>query len=93
MDDLYELSLADVGALTYRKSECVLNDVLEESLAMFQERCNAAQLHIELKLPAQPLVLEADAKRLQQLFSNLQPARQHRLDPRGRILDTLQGLR
>ena len=71
VDDLYELSLADVGALTYRKSECVLNTLLEESVAMYQERCNAAQLRVELKLPAQPLILDADAKRLQQLFSNL----------------------
>ena len=85
VDDLYELSLADVGALTYRKSECVLNDVLEESLAMFQERCNAAQLHIDMELPAQPLVLEADAKRLQQLFSNLLENAVRYTDPGGRV--------
>lgn len=85
VDDLYELSLADVGALTYRKSECVLNDVLEESLAMFQERCYAAQLHIDMELPAQPLVLEADAKRLQQLFSNLLENAVRYTDPGGRV--------
>lgn len=85
VDDLYELSLADVGALTYRKSECVLNDVLEESLAMFQERCNAAQLHIDMELPAPPLVLEADAKRLQQLFSNLLENAVRYTDPGGRV--------
>lgn len=71
VDDLYELSLADVGALTYRKSECVLNELLESTAAMFQERCNAAQLRLELDLPVQPLRLEADPKRLQQLFGNL----------------------
>ncbi|MCW2097838.1 UNVERIFIED_ORG: two-component system sensor histidine kinase BaeS [Pseudomonas psychrophila] len=85
VDDLYELSLADVGALTYRKSECVLNDVLKESLAMFQERCNAAQLHIDMELPAPPLVLEADAKRLQQLFSNLLENAVRYTDPGGRV--------
>jgi len=85
VDDLYELSLADVGALTYRKSECVLNDVLEESVAMFQERCYAAQLHIDMELPAQPLVLEADAKRLQQLFSNLLENAVRYTDPGGRV--------
>ncbi|MES2870213.1 MAG: sensor histidine kinase efflux regulator BaeS [Pseudomonadota bacterium] len=71
VDDLYELSLADVGALTYRKSDCELNELLEESAAMFQERFNAAHLRLELDLPTQPLLLEADPKRLQQLFSNL----------------------
>lgn len=71
VDDLYELSLADVGALTYRKSECDLNDLLDGCVAMFQERCNARHLRLELELPTTPLRLEADPKRLQQLFSNL----------------------
>ncbi|MFJ4142708.1 sensor histidine kinase efflux regulator BaeS [Pseudomonas sp. NPDC089734] len=71
VDDLYELSLADVGALTYRKTDCELNELLESSVAMFQERCTTRKLNLELKLPAQPLHLMADAKRLQQLFGNL----------------------
>lgn len=71
VDDLYELSLADVGALTYRKAPCLLNDLLENSLAMYRDRFTARQLQIDLELPRQPLELLADASRLQQLFSNL----------------------
>ncbi|MFJ6088688.1 MULTISPECIES: sensor histidine kinase efflux regulator BaeS [Pseudomonas] len=71
VDDLYELSLADVGALTYRKSECSLNELLALSVAMFQERCQAARLQVEMKLPERPMQLDADPKRLQQLFANL----------------------
>ena len=52
---------------------------------MFQERCNASQLHIDMELPAQPLVLEADAKRLQQLFSNLLENAVRYTDPGGRV--------
>jgi two-component system sensor histidine kinase BaeS len=44
VDDLYELSMADVGALTYRKAPCVLNDLLVHTVGMFQERLNARQL-------------------------------------------------
>ncbi|WDU64848.1 ATP-binding protein [Pseudomonas poae] len=71
VDDLYELSLADIGALTYRKAPCVLNELLQNSLAMYQERFNARQLQIDLELPRQSVELLADAGRLQQLFSNL----------------------
>jgi two-component system sensor histidine kinase BaeS len=71
VDDLYELSLADVGALTYRKAPCELNQLLEHSVAMYQERLNARPLHVELDLPATPVEVVADANRLQQLFSNL----------------------
>ncbi|WP_122765209.1 ATP-binding protein [Pseudomonas viridiflava] len=71
VDDLYELSLADVGALTYRKAPCLLNDLLENSLAMYRDRFTARQLQVDLELPRQPVELLADASRLQQLFSNL----------------------
>ncbi|MGF6099305.1 sensor histidine kinase efflux regulator BaeS [Pseudomonas sp. 18175] len=83
VDDLYELSLADVGALTYRKSPCVLNELLEHSVSMFQERLNNRQLRVELTLPAQPLELVADANRLQQLFSNLLENAVRYTDPEG----------
>jgi two-component system sensor histidine kinase BaeS len=71
VDDLYELSLADVGALTYRKSECAVDQLLHDCVAMFRERCAAHPLRLELQLPEQPLRAQADDKRLTQLFSNL----------------------
>ncbi|TFY84636.1 sensor histidine kinase efflux regulator BaeS [Pseudomonas nabeulensis] len=83
VDDLYELSLADVGALTYRKAPCVLNELLEHSVSMFQERLNNRQLRVELELPAQPLEVLADANRLQQLFSNLLENTVRYTDPEG----------
>lgn len=85
VDDLYELSLADVGALTYRKATCVLNQLLERSVGMFQERLSARQLRVELELPAHPLTLVADANRLQQLFSNLLENAVRYTDPQGLI--------
>ncbi len=83
VDDLYELSLADVGALTYRKAPCVLNTLLEQSVGMFQERLSARQLRVELGLPTPPLELVADASRLQQLFSNLLENAVRYTDPNG----------
>ena len=83
VDDLYELSLADVGALNYRKAPCALNGLLEHSVAMFQERLNARRLRVELQLPSQPLELVADADRLQQLFSNLLENAVRYTDPGG----------
>jgi two-component system sensor histidine kinase BaeS len=71
IEDLYELSLAEVGALAYRKSKCDVGALLSESIEMFRERSQACGLSMELKLPAKPYVLEVDADRLRQLFSNL----------------------
>ena len=85
VDDLYELSLADVGALTYRKSACALDQLLQASVSMFQERLNDRHLRVELDLPPQPLELLADANRLQQLFSNLLENTVRYTDPNGLI--------
>ncbi|MBD8094589.1 HAMP domain-containing protein [Pseudomonas fluorescens] len=71
IEDLYDLSLADVGALAYRKSKADVGALLSQSVELFRERSMARRLHLELKLPARPYVLEVDACRLQQLFSNL----------------------
>ncbi|CAA2108748.1 sensor histidine kinase efflux regulator BaeS [Variovorax paradoxus] len=69
--DLYDLSLADVGALTYRKTDADLRELLGPGIDAFRERLAAAGLRLELALPAQPLMVFADERRLQQLFSNL----------------------
>lgn len=71
IEDLYELSLADVGALAYRKSLCDVGELLSQSIELFRERSLACGLSIELKLPARPQMLEVDPDRMQQLFSNL----------------------
>lgn len=71
IEDLYELSLADVGALTYRKSKADVGALLSQSVELFRERSQARCLNLELEPPARPCVLEVDANRLQQLFSNL----------------------
>ncbi|PFG71510.1 two-component system sensor histidine kinase BaeS [Pseudomonas poae] len=85
VDDLYELSLADIGALTYRKAPCLLNDVLENSLAMYRERFAARQLQLDLELPREPVKVLADASRLQQLFSNLLENALRYTDVNGRL--------
>lgn len=69
--DLYDLSLADVGALAYRKADVDLRELIEASVDAFRERLASAGLRLELDLPAQPLVAFADERRMQQLFSNL----------------------
>lgn len=91
VDDLYELSLADIGALTYRKAPCMLNDVLENSLAMYRERFAARQLQLDLELPREPMELLADASRLQQLFSNLLENSLRYTDVNGRLRISVGG--
>jgi two-component system, OmpR family, sensor histidine kinase BaeS len=71
VDDLYELSLADVGALSYRKAELDLREIIDDTAGAFGERLRTSGLALQLELPAEPLPAFGDARRLRQLFANL----------------------
>lgn len=71
VNDLYQLSLTDVGAMTYRKTNCDLVEIIEEIQGSLQEKATQQGLELRVSLPASPLVLFADPERLHQLFLNL----------------------
>lgn len=71
VSDLYDLSLADVGALAYRRSDINVIDTLQVAAAVFEERLSAHRIAFELRVPSQPLIVFADERRLQQVFNNL----------------------
>ena len=58
VSDLYDLSLSDVGALTYRMRRIDLRDVLGQSLQGFQERLSSHALALDCVLPDEPLPID-----------------------------------
>ena len=71
VDDLYDLSLTDIGALTYRKQPCDLHALLHELVTMMQPRFEVAGLTLSAHLPAGDAPVLGDPQRLHQLFLNL----------------------
>lgn len=71
VDDLYELSLADVGALAYRKADLDLCGLIDDTAGSFGERLRSRGITLELDLPPGPLPAFGDERRLRQLFVNL----------------------
>lgn len=71
VEDLYDLSLSDVGALSYRLVEVDVLEVLRTSIASVRDRFEQRYLRIALDLPSTPLLISGDESRLRQLFSNL----------------------
>jgi two-component system sensor histidine kinase BaeS len=71
VNDLYQLSLTDIGAMTYRKQPCDITEIIEELRASLQDKLSQHQLELQLKIPAQPVIAFADPERLHQLFLNL----------------------
>lgn len=71
VNDLYQLSLTDIGAMSYRKQTCDIAEIIEELSVSLQDRLTGHQLELQLKLPSQPIIAFADPERLHQLFLNL----------------------
>jgi two-component system, OmpR family, sensor histidine kinase BaeS len=71
-DDLYQLSLSDQGALSYRKTEVDPVEVLKQDLAALAPEFDSKQLRVHLinKLTA-AISIHADPDRLSQLYRNL----------------------
>ncbi len=72
VNDLYELSLSDLGALTYKKTEVNLVEVLQKALTPFKSRFTGKELQLNAVYDETAEILVfADPERLLQMFINL----------------------
>jgi two-component system sensor histidine kinase BaeS len=86
VNDLYELSLSDLGALHYRKASVDLAAVLDEAIAAFRERFASKEMTVEVPgAQGSPVYVFADRARVHQLLSNLLENTLRYTDPGGRL--------
>jgi two-component system sensor histidine kinase BaeS len=86
IDDLYDLSLADVGALAYRREPMTVVPALEHALTAFRERLSAHRIEIETRFPSgSSPVIDGDPTRITQLFNNLLENTVRYTDPDGTL--------
>lgn len=72
VSDLYDLSMSDSGALSYRQESLDLIAVLQETLTVHSTSLDEQQLSVDTTgLSQQPVLIQGDSQRLQQLFKNL----------------------
>lgn len=72
VEDLHDLSVADSGALVFRREAVRPLEVLANTLAQFQPRLEARRIQIDDQLgPRRDTTLSGDADRFSQLFANL----------------------
>src|SRR5690606_1812883 len=86
IEELYQLALSDMGALSYRKTETDIGDVLLTTLDAFQQRF--AERSIDLVAPPAEdgeLIVLGDPQWLTQLFNNLFDNALRYTDPGGRV--------
>lgn len=87
VDDLYELSLSDVGAVTYKKVEIQPLWALEQAINLLQPQIDEKKIRLESQIDLEDEVtLYGDNERLKQLFTNLLTNSIHYTDSSGTIL-------
>ena len=71
LDDLLDVSRITSGKFEIRRAPVSLASVVEQALQTTEKVVNDRQHTLTISLPAAPVVLDADATRLVQVFSNL----------------------
>lgn len=84
VDDLQVLALAEAGALTYRRSEVDLRDLLEAARTAHRAHVGTAGVTLEVDAP-HPVYVTADADRLRQVIGNLVGNALRATPPGGRV--------
>ena len=70
VNDLYELTLADLGAMKYQMREMNIGSSLKEVIESYQDRLESSEIEIKKLINADGAFL-GDSYRLEQLFTNL----------------------
>jgi two-component system CheB/CheR fusion protein len=71
VDDLLEVSRISGGKLRLRKAKVQLGEIVRDAVATVRTLMEGSNHELTVDLPSQPIVLEADATRLTQVFANL----------------------
>ncbi len=71
LDDLLDVSRITEGKIELRKQPVALDEILSSAVNAARPSLNTRSQELVLTLPEEPVVLDADATRLEQVFGNL----------------------
>ena len=83
--DLHELSMSDIGALSYHKEPVDLVDLIDGVIASKQNFFDQKQISVEMKASKESASVMGDFQRLEQLFSNLAENSHHYTSKKGSL--------
>ncbi|HEX7465016.1 MAG TPA: ATP-binding protein [Usitatibacter sp.] len=85
VNDIHDLSLADVGGLAYHFKPADLGGIVRDAVRIAQPRFIARALATELRLPSGAMPVRGDEERLAQLLGNLVENSLRYTDPGGAL--------
>ena len=88
--DILDVARVNSGHVQLRREITDLRTAVERAIEMEQHGISAAPLNLSVNLPAEPVWIEGDASRLEQIFANLLDNAVNYNNPGGRIELTLE---
>jgi len=86
VDDLLEVSRITRGKIALHKERVAVADIVDQAVETSRPLLDAAHHQLELDLPAEPMLLDADPVRMAQVLSNLLNNAAKYTEPGGRIV-------
>jgi PAS domain S-box-containing protein len=83
--DILDVARVNAGRIELRRETIDLRAAIEHAVEMEQPRITAAQLNLSTNLPSEPVWIEGDALRFEQIFANLVDNAVNYNEPGGRI--------
>ncbi len=71
VDDLLDVSRINTGKMPLRRKRVNIQDIIREAIAAIQHAVDSGEHLLDVRLPTEQIVLDADAERLQQVVGNL----------------------
>jgi signal transduction histidine kinase len=71
IDDLFELSRIEAGDISWTMRRVELGDLIGDTVAAFRTSAEERGVHLAAELPAERVVAEADAEKVQRVLFNL----------------------
>ena len=91
IEDLQQLSLSDIGAVTYNCSRVSLYPLIADCVESMRVRFEARAIEVKFRQPQRPVRVVADPDKLRQVFLNLLENSLRYTDQGGRVIVALSG--
>ncbi|WP_299878994.1 ATP-binding protein [uncultured Cocleimonas sp.] len=85
ISDLNELSLSDLGALSYHKEHLDIVELVEDVISQHQHQFDDKQIALNFNTSCKSIFINGDGQRLEQLFANLANNSQHYTSTPGQL--------
>ena len=85
INDLNELSLSDIGALSYHKEHLDIVELVEDVISQHQHQLDENKIDVRFNASCESILIDGDGQRLEQLFANLANNSQHYTSTPGRL--------